>query len=62
MKDSANFEAVIYGYNCSGKISIHSGRVFLCQNTVQGFDIPDKKGYEYSWLLDENVTDLVVKS
>ena len=46
-----NFNAVIYGELCEGKIQVEDGAVYLCQNKRIGSDCSDKLGYNYSWCM-----------
>lgn len=45
------------------KISINKdGTPFICQNEWDGNDAEDKLGYQFSWSLDGDFTDLQVKN
>ena len=65
--DGRRFRAKIRSILCEGIISVESGDVFLCQNSINGFSARDKKGFIWSWLVHDgshewlnynNVTDL----
>jgi hypothetical protein len=50
LKDGMEFNAVIDGFETSGKISIDSdGDIFLCQNDCNGALTENRHGYKYSW-------------
>ena len=66
------FRADIDGEECIGRVSIgNDGRIYLCQNTMDGSTAPDKLGFDYSWcvfkgsarsLKDHNVANLILLS
>lgn len=43
------FRCKIYGELAEGKIQVEHGRVYLCQNVMNGGECEDKFGYLYSW-------------
>lgn len=64
--DGRRFRAKIRGIECDGVISVESGDVFLCQNSMNGNSAHDKKGFNWSWFVENgspeclnyhNVTD-----
>ena len=66
-----NFNAVIDGTSCEGRIQVEGGRVYLCQDKKDGADCADKLGFMYSWGIKRgtpedmkrfnvNVTDLEI--
>ena len=47
--DERRFRAKIEGIECEGVVSVESGEVFLCQNSINGYSANDKKGFRWSW-------------
>lgn len=64
------FSANISGTWCKGKVQVDKGRVYLCQNKMNGYECSDKLGYKYSFLIsfknysveDFGVRDLILYS
>jgi len=50
-KEGQLFSAIIYERQCNGQIQIENGKVFLCQNKIEGDNCNSKLGYKYSWVL-----------
>ena len=40
-----------------GEVQVENGRVFLCQNSKKGASVINKRGYKYSWGVDEGTAD-----
>jgi len=56
------FKAKIREKEVEGVISISSsGGIYFCQNHHDGADAFDKFGYEYSWAMDSNVSNIAVE-
>lgn len=63
INDGDNFIGVVNNVECSGKIhKTTSDDIYLCCNkkAVDGMKSPNKFRYRYSWILDRNVTSLIV--
>lgn len=63
VKDGDDFKGVINTIECEGKISVgENGNFFLCTNNppLDGLKTEDKKGYAYSWTMDDRVTECIV--
>lgn len=45
------FKATIAGVNCVGKVAIEGKNIYLCQDSKDGFDVDDKLGFRYSWII-----------
>ena len=60
LKDGDEFQGIINGYSCKGRISIDIDDIFFCTNYPQldGHNCSDKKGYKYSWILDFIVEEI----
>ena len=58
--DGKVFVAEISGRRVKGHISIQDGQMFLCQDELWGMSCKDKKGHDYSWMLDQYVTNLKI--
>lgn len=47
-----SFEAnYSWGWNITGKIQVEDWKVYLCQNTVCGYNCTDKLGYSSSYYI-----------
>lgn len=57
-----DFEGVIKGIICSGKVSIANGKCYFCTNVTRldGNYCDDKFDFLYSWELDEAVEKIVI--
>jgi hypothetical protein len=55
--------AIIKGVKVVGKISKGNSDWYICHNNsmFEGFDTPQKYGFKYSWVFDQNVSSLVIK-
>ena len=53
--DGKSFSGIVEGRTIKGKISLHEGDVFLCQNVLDGLPISKKYGYQYSYYVGEGV-------
>lgn len=51
--DGRRFRAKILEIECEGVISVESGDVFLCQNSINGYSANDKKGFRWSWCVHD---------
>lgn len=58
--DGKVFVAKISGRRVKGHISIQDDQMFLCQDELWGTSCKDKKGHDYSWILDQDVTNLKI--
>ena len=57
------FRAIIKEITTEGRIQVEDGKVFLCQNEINGADAKDKLGYNYSWSADRgSAEDLARKN
>jgi len=55
------FKAKHYmGSYFEGVLSVAGMTIYLCNNTFRGSNCPEKFGFEYSWVLDQQITSLVV--
>ncbi len=52
--DGQYFEAVIQDKLCTGRVTIENNCVYLCQDTEDGADCMDKKGFDYSYIILED--------
>ena len=64
IKDGDEFTGVIKEVECSGKISIESDKIYFCTNhpLLCGTDASNKHGYNYSWVLDNTVTSIIINN
>lgn len=63
VKHGDKFTGVIKGIQCEGEIVISkSNRIYFCTNEkfLAGNSCDDKAGYEYSWVLDDDVKEIYV--
>jgi len=69
--DGMKYTAKIMSKYCEGKITVEKERVYLCQNGKEGNGCADRRGYKYSWLVDDgsevqmnanDVTDFILLS
>lgn len=58
--DGAAFKGVIREIRCKGHLTIENGKLYFCTNigSLDGSDCYDKKGYKYSWVFDDRVTEI----
>ncbi len=50
--DRRRFRAKIHGKECKGNICIEDGKVYLCQNIINGTDrCKNKLGYRFAWCI-----------
>ena len=58
--DGAAFKGVIREIRCKGHLTIEDGKLYFCTNisSLDGSDCDDKKGYKYSWVFDDRVTEI----
>lgn len=62
-KDGDNFKAIIDGALCYGKITINENEnIYFCQNFKDGRETPFRKGFDYSWVIDDTVKDVKILS
>lgn len=57
-KDGQSFTGTIMESPVNGHISIEDNRLFLCTDSFNGLDCKDKKGHKYSWVFDDDVSDI----
>ena len=64
IKDGDEFTGVIKEFECSGKISIESDKIFFCTNhsNLNGADSSNKHGYVNSWIFDSTVTSIIINN
>ena len=64
VKDGDEFTGVINTFECSGKISIESDRVYFCTNhpILCGSDAKNKYKYTNSWVFDNTVTSIIINN
>ena len=64
VKDGDRFDGVINNIECSGKISVESDEIYFCTNhaVLNGSDSLNKHGYNYSWVLDNVVTSIIINN
>ena len=55
--DGKRFACKINGTEVSGMITVEEGEVYLCQNEREGNDCENKRGYKYSWAVDDGHPD-----
>lgn len=60
LEDGQKFTGVIKNIPCQGAISIENDRIFFCTDDerLEGLSCRDKKGYRFSWVEDERVTEI----
>ena len=58
--DGTAFKGVIKGFKCKGHLTVEYGKLYFCTNNsaLDGRDCDDKKGYKYSWVFDDSVTEI----
>ena len=58
--DGTTFKGVIKGIKCEGRLTVEYGRSYFCTNdsALNGSNCDDKKGYKYSWVFDDEVTEI----
>ena len=58
--DGTAFKGVIKRIKCEGHLTVECGRLYFCTNDsdLAGSDCDDKKGYKYSWVFDNRVTEI----
>jgi len=61
-KSGDEFSALIKGRYASGKINTSNGLVYFCTNDkeLNGGGGPNKQGYKYGWVYDEEVTEIKI--
>ena len=64
IKDGDKFTGVINTFECSGKISIESDKIYFCTNhpMLCGTYAKNKHGYIHSWVLDNTVTSIIINN
>lgn len=64
VKDGDTFTGVIANRKCKGKISIQNSIIFFCTNNflLDGVDCEDKKGFSFSWKIDNDVSSIIVNN
>ena len=64
IKDGDEFTGVIDTFECSGKISIESNKIYFCTNhpMLDGTNSKNKYGYNYSWMFDSRVTSIIINN
>ena len=64
IKDGDEFTGVINEFECSGKISIESDKIYFCTNhpMLCGLYAQNKYGYIHSWVLDNTVTSIIINN
>lgn len=64
VKDGDEFTGVIKTFECSGKISIESNKIYFCTNhpLLCGTVARNKYGYTHSWVLDNTVTSIIINN
>ena len=64
IKDGDEFTGVINEFECSGKISIESNKIYFCTNhpMLCGSYTQNKYGYIHSWVLDNTVTSIIINN
>ena len=64
IKDGDKFTGVINTFECSGKISIESDKIYFCTNDpgLNGSNSWNKHGYNYSWVFDNDVTSIIINN
>lgn len=63
IKDGDIFNGTINGVTCNGRIhKTQNGVLYFCTNEVElnGLDSPEKYSYKNSWVLDIDVTSIIV--
>lgn len=55
--DGKRFACKINGTEVIGRITVEEGKVYLCQNEREGNDCENKRGYRYSWNVDDGHPD-----
>jgi hypothetical protein len=58
--DGAAFKGVIKEIKCKGHLTVEDGKLYFCTNNsaLNGSNCDDKKGYKYSWVFDDRVTEI----
>ena len=58
--DGAAFKGVIREIRCKGHLTVEDGKLYFCTNisALDGSNCYDKKGYKYSWVFDDEVTEI----
>ncbi len=51
--DGKRFACKIDGTEVIGRITVEHNEVYLCQNEKKGGDCRNKRGYSYSWVVDD---------
>lgn len=51
--DGKRFACKINGTEVIGRITVEEGKVYLCQNEKYGADCKNKRGYKYSWGVED---------
>ena len=65
VKHGDSFKGVIGNIECEGKISIdRCNKIYLCTDNskLRGNIADDMLGYEYSWYLDNSVSEIIVNN
>ena len=64
IKDGDEFTGVINTFECSGKISVESNKIYFCTKhpMVNGEDSQNKHGYIHSWVFDNVVTSIIINN
>lgn len=55
--DGKRFACKIDGTEVIGRITVEHNEVYLCQNEQEGNDCENKRGYRYSWAVDDGHPD-----
>lgn len=55
--DGKRFACKINGTEVSGRITVEEGEVYLCQNEQEGNNCENKRGYKYSWSVEDGHPD-----
>ena len=55
--DGKYFTAKIEGIKCKGRVRVERGKVYLCQDEVEGHNCQDKFGYKHSWAIKKGTED-----
>lgn len=58
--DGTAFKGVIREIRCKGHLTVEDGKLYFCTNdsALDGSNCDDKKGYKYSWVFDDRVTEI----
>ena len=59
--DGRRFRAKIRKIECEGVVSVEDGIVYLCQNSLNGNAAKDKKGFKWSWSVENGTYDCLLE-